>query len=460
MRTSRLALLAVLSLLGLSPWALGQDSHYWTNQYGSRATLLGGAVIGSVLDLSGTYYNPGGMSLIEAPQKIMAASVLRYPRVTLAGTQPGSVPLNSYNLGPAPILLAGTIRIRGLHDHWFGYSYVARQSFKLGLSTSAAGTADVLPAYAGLEDYVTQFRLDEKLSEAWFGLTWSYKVSKHVGIGVTQYIAYRTHQANVQELAEAQNDGHSLGTALGTRQYYYYHVRAIWKVGLACDFQTLTLGLTLTSPSLAIAGRGASGVNSSLAGLDMTGDKVADDYLAANYQDHLPVTYATPFSLAAGVTFKIQKVRLYGSAEWFAGVRPYTVIDAVPFAAQSTGEVLSTDVTQELESVLNWGVGVEWFYSSRFKGYASFTTDLSAKKPGTETNLALTDWDIVHLVTGGEFLIKKSSLTVGAGVSFGGREVGEHPDILTRSGLGAVWDPFANLRFRYVCYKLIVGFAI
>jgi hypothetical protein len=460
MRFPRIAPLVVLSLLVLASWAAGQDSHYWTNQYGSRATLLGGAVIGSVLDLSGTYYNPGGMSLIEKPQTIMAANVLRYPRVTLAGAERGSVPLNRYSPGPAPILLAGTIRLHGLRHHWFGYSYVARQSVKLGLSSSLAGTADILPASAGPEDYVTQFKLDEKLSETWLGLTWSYRISSHVGIGVTQYLAYRTQQGFVQELAEVLNEGLSLGAALGSRQYSFYHFRMLWKIGLACDFKAFTWGLTLTTPSLAIGGRGTTGVDSSLSGLAAAGDPGADDYLAANYQRFLPVTYGTPFSLAAGVTFKIRKVRLYGSAEWFGGVRPYTVVDAAPFAAQSTGEVLSLDVTQELSPVLNWGVGVEWFYSSRFKGYASFTTDFSAKKPGTKTNLALTDWDILHLVTGGEFMIKKSSFTVGVGVSFGGREVGMHPDVLTRSGLASIWDPFANLRFRYACYKLILGFAI
>jgi hypothetical protein len=460
MRISRIVLLAALSLVGLSSLLFGQDSHYWTNQYGSRATLLGGAVIGSVLDLSGTYYNPGGMSLMDKPQTIMAANVLRYPRLTLTGTSPDSVPLNRSSSGPAPILLAGTIRFRGLRHHWFGYSYLARQSVKLGLSTSATGTADVLPGLPGPENYVTQFKLDESLFENWFGLTWSYKVSKHVGVGVTQYLVSRSQKASVQELAEAWSQGQSLAIVLGSRQYSYYHLRLLWKIGLACDFQNLTLGLTLTSPGLAIGGRGTTGVNSSLSGMVMTGYGAPDDYVASNYQHTLPVTFSSPFSLAAGVTFKIEKVRLYGSAEWFAGVRPYTVVDAAPFAAQSTGEILSTDITQELEPVLNWGVGIEWFYSSRFKGYASFTTDLSAKKPGTLTNIALTDWDILHLVTGCEFFIKKSSFTFGAGVSFGGREVGEHPDILTRSGLGAVWDPFAALKFRYVCYKLIFGFAI
>ncbi|HMA54311.1 MAG TPA: hypothetical protein VKT17_07600, partial [Acidobacteriota bacterium] len=363
MRTPRAALAVVVSSLFLAPLAWSQDSHYWTNQYGSRATLLGGAVIGSVLDLSGTYYNPGGMSLVEKPHTLLAANVFQYPRVSLARAVPGSIDLNRFTPGPAPVLLAGTVRVRGLRNHWFGYSYVARQSVKLGISSTAAGVRDVLPDLPGAEDYVTQFRFDEQLSENWFGLTWSYRLSKHMGVGVTQYVAYRSHRAITQELVEARSQVNRLAVAIGERQYSYYHFRALWKIGLACDFQAITLGLTLTSPSLALGGTGSTGVDSTMAGLDMNGDGIADDFLAADYRRRVPVTYETPFSLAAGITFKIQKVRLYWSTEWFARVRPYAVVDAAPFVAQTTGEILSTDVTQELAAVLNWGVGLEWSYS-------------------------------------------------------------------------------------------------
>ncbi len=41
---------------------IAQDSHYWTLQYGPRSSLLGGAVIGAVDDVSATFYNPGALS--------------------------------------------------------------------------------------------------------------------------------------------------------------------------------------------------------------------------------------------------------------------------------------------------------------------------------------------------------------------------------------------------------------
>ncbi len=460
MRTPRAALLAAVSCLALALPALSQDSHYWTHQYGTRATLLGGAVIGSVLDLSGTYYNPGGVSLIEKPDTLLAAKVFQLPRVTLAGGDAQAVSLNMREPGPAPALIAGTLRLRGLPKHWFGYSYLSRQQVRLGVSVSSTGVRDILPDVPGGEDYVTQFRVDERVNEHWFGLTWSYRVSANLGIGVTQYLAVRQHRAQVQELVEALDEQTGLAMALGSRQYGYMHFRTLWKIGLACDLERVTLGLTATTPGLALGGSGLTGVNASLVALDMDGDGDGDDFLAADYQDGLAAAYRTPFSLAAGVTFKIQKVRLYGSAEWFAGVKPYTVLDAAGFPAQSTGEPLSSDVTQELAPVLNAGLGLEWFYSARFKGYASFTTDYSAREPGTATNLSITDWDIHHLAVGAEFFVRKWALTAGLGFSFGDREIGTRPDILDRVGAEDMWDPFDSLKFRYAAYRLVVGFAI
>ena len=77
-------LLLLLSFVFFGPAPLkAQDANYWTHQYGTRATLLGGVVVGSALDLSGTYYNPGVLGLIEDPDSFIAAKVFQYPRITL-----------------------------------------------------------------------------------------------------------------------------------------------------------------------------------------------------------------------------------------------------------------------------------------------------------------------------------------------------------------------------------------
>ena len=67
--STRRAIMGCAVLVGLflcvTSIAVAQDSHYWTNQYGTRAQLLGGLVVGSFVDLSSTYYNPGTMALVS-----------------------------------------------------------------------------------------------------------------------------------------------------------------------------------------------------------------------------------------------------------------------------------------------------------------------------------------------------------------------------------------------------------
>ncbi len=74
----------LLAALFLTPASLfAQDSHYWTFQYGPRSSLLGGAVIGSVDDVSATYYNPGALSLVSSLAFAVSANVFEISGVAL-----------------------------------------------------------------------------------------------------------------------------------------------------------------------------------------------------------------------------------------------------------------------------------------------------------------------------------------------------------------------------------------
>ncbi len=68
----------VAVLLFTASQSAAQDAHYWTLTYGPRSSLLGGAVIGSVDDISGTYYNPGAMALSENLAFAVSTSVFEF----------------------------------------------------------------------------------------------------------------------------------------------------------------------------------------------------------------------------------------------------------------------------------------------------------------------------------------------------------------------------------------------
>ncbi len=450
---------SVVFLFFLFLRASAQDTHYWTHQYGTRSTLLGGLVIGSVLDLSGTYYNPGGLSLIDKPETILAAKVFQYPSITLRGLAGGDVDVNSSNLSPSPSLVAGTVNFKWLGNHWLGYSVLNRQEVKLGLSGSVIDSSDVIPDSPGPEEIATDFRLNEDLSEPWWGITWSYKVNKRIGIGISQYLIFRSHRVNLQTLSEALTSDGELAMTIYKWDYKYSSYRILWKLGLAFDFDRITLGLTLTPPSLKLYGRGSSGINITVVRQDMDGDGTNDNYLATDFKDGLDCNYHTPLSVGMGLTFKFKNLRLYGSAEWFDRVDRYDVLDGEYFAALSSSDTLPNKVTHELDSVLNFGIGIECTFRKNLKTYSSFTTDFSARTPGTDTNLSITDWNIYHFMSGTTFKIKSYSFTLGLGYAFGSRRTMRVPNPISEEIQERLIGSISGYEFNYSSIKFLIGFA-
>jgi hypothetical protein len=440
--------------------ASAQDSHYWTNQYGTRANLLGGAVVGSVLDLSGTFYNPGGLSLIEEPETLLAAKVFEYYRISLEDFAGSSDRFYSPKFGPSPALIAGALRFHGLGRSWIGYSVLTRQSVLLRLRGASTGIGDFVPTVPGPEQTAADFRLYEQLTETWFGLTWAYKIKDSLGFGITQCLTYRTHRADVQATNQALTGAGDLILATGSRRYQYNNIRILWKLGLAFDVRGITMGLTVTTPSLKLLGRGTSSLNASTVGGELLGDGEMGDYMAFDVQEGIPADFRTPLSVAFGTTLKLAVVQLYGTAEWFAPIGVYTVMKGADFIAQSSGETHANEVTHEAHSVLNFGVGAECGASEKLKFYASFTTDYSARAPGTATNLSLTDWDIHHVMGGATFTIKRSAVTIGIGYAFGRKRTNDRTEYFSHTGADLLGlDHFSIGKFRYSNLKLVAGFS-
>ena len=79
-------IVGVALLLGLlAGTANAQDSHYWTTQYGTRGQLLGGAVVGSIGDLSSTFYNPGALALSKDPKLVLSTDAFEVQRIQFRG---------------------------------------------------------------------------------------------------------------------------------------------------------------------------------------------------------------------------------------------------------------------------------------------------------------------------------------------------------------------------------------
>ena len=84
-----------------------------------------------------------------------------------------------------------------------------------------------------------------------------------------------------------------------------------------------------------------------------------------------------------------------------------------PFIGQSTGNTLHNDVTIELKSVLNYGLGYEFTVSEKVLVIGSFFVDKNANKSFSLFDIFDVDMNIYHLTTGANIFIGKVLLTAG-----------------------------------------------
>ncbi len=398
-----------------------QDTHYWTQQYGTRAQLLGGAVVGSFLDLSATFYNPGTIALMENPDVLLSANAFELVDIKVDGESDAIEPLSNTRFGPAPSLFTGLFPSSWLRGQ-LAYSALTRQEFKVRLNRSVAGEG-MIAEYPDSVDYSAEFYSDQDMGENWFGATWSNKISPTVGFGGTMYVAYRGQRTRIQKTINAVADnGYGMGLDF-TDAFSYSHFRLVWKFGLAWDDDPVTLGVAITTPSVGLFGWGDAYFNRSIIGMDVDGDGQPDSRLLADSQQDLEPDYRSPFSIAAGGSYRWGHTSLHVSAEWFNSVDHYDVLNVEPIPTDIPGVSIKNRVSQELTSVFNMAFGVQHVFNKTLTGYLSFLTDRSAAVPSPSTQTSVTEWDLYHVSTGAAFIIAGLDLTAGVQYARGASDV-------------------------------------
>ena len=424
--------------------AQAQDTNYWANQYGTRAELLGGTVTGALLDLSATYYNPGALAFADQNSLILTTDSVEAQDFAEEDSAPEGLQVSAQRIRPAPSLFAAQFSPRD-SDHKFALSTVTR--YNLDFRTTARGST---PADPGGGSPFPATSLDAaseiRLGEGWFGISWAHLFGERVGVGATTYLAFRSHfgrgETTRQDI-QAPDQGSSLHMV---DEFRYSHVRLFWKLGFAVDLEPLVVGLTFTSPSIGLYGRGERLINN---GLTVTNPGGATNELVASSQRDLESTYKSAPAVSVGASYAFGNTRLYGTVEWFAGLKRYTVIDGQDFTGQTTGETESIDLHHALSSVFNWGLGLEHRFGDRWTSYAAFSTDRSNASADTDPGLTFSSWDLHHVTGGAAITIGQVDLTLGASYGWGQDEIPSNVPVI---------EPDAVTELTYRRLKLLFGF--
>jgi hypothetical protein len=338
-------LAAGLVLLFARP-VLAQDAHYWNNQYGTRAQLLGGLVVGSFVDLSATFYNPGAVAAVDQPRLLLGTNAWEVVDITGERITGADVDASSTRLRTAPSMFAISLPIKGLGKNEFTFSTLTRYNFDLEAEASQITSREDLESGKEQTARAAELISDIQLSESWFGLSWAYPVHERIGIGATTYLAVRSQRSRNSATDSRVNPTGEGSTTIFTDELDYSQLRLLWKLGVAVDLTPLTLGLTITTPGVQLSGSGLSFVERSVNNVvpEGGGDPVTE--LIANRQDDRPANYESPLSVAGGAAYRVNRTSFYVTMEWFDSVDDYRVVEAADFVGQTTGDTISLDLTQ------------------------------------------------------------------------------------------------------------------
>ena len=416
MRPTALALVLAAGLAGLfAATANAQDANYWSTAFGTRSQLLGGVVVGSPGDISSTYYNPGAFALSGAAELLLAGSAYQYQRVAVDdGSGPGKT-LVSASFVTVPSLFAGEIPILK-HDR-LAYAFLTRGSMDMEMnSRRTSGIQSIVPipnaTFAAGEVQVRQ-----QFTEGWYGLTWAHKLSPSLGFGVSPFVVVRSQRTRAALLLEGRDAADQQAVLSQSREFDYMHWSVLARFGLSGVRDSLTYGATLTTPNVGLLGGGATNYNNTL--LDQTG--AIGNVMGANYTEDLKAKHRTPVGAGAGASYGFGGTRVHAAIDWNAEVSRYTVLESPDFVVSkpSGDSTVKVVITDRMDAVFNWGVGLEHRFSPKLIGFASYHTDLSGRKQGETPSASVTAWDLNDVAAGVTWHVLRSDFALGLAAAFG-----------------------------------------
>jgi hypothetical protein len=436
----KVALSACFLLLSLSANpTLAQDAHYWNLDYGPKASLLGGAVIGSVNDVSATFYNPGALSRAENLKLAVSTNVLESTRVSVVDGGGEGVDLGSSRTGLRPTMVGGTLTDSLGPGGVLSYSLLNRVKSDSELRASIVALPGEVPDDFDVYSLAGVYRLETNINDTWAGLTYSVPLGARLGLGITVYGTVRNQRRRVEETLNILSSPQTGSTSVRIFNVSTTTMGALAKAGVYFESERFTAGMTLTTPALQVYGKGEIGSGNSFTS--------SDSLLSfAGEQQGLDANHKYPLAIGAGVGIQFGKARLHGSTEWFEAINRYDVVAGEPITAiVPPGETITQVLPQELSTVLNWAVGIEYSAQPGLTLFASFAENNSGLSEDTQGPvMSLMTLDIKTAVAGLEMDVGPAMITLGIGYGRGQAPTGE----LSRL-VGAIDDDFeATQRYR------------
>ena len=429
--------LSTLFLICLGSYGWSQDYHHWSEHFGARASLLGGAATAGLGDNATTYYNAAAMAFVEHPSISISVSAYRIRMLKLENALGEGLDLKESSFSTMPNLIAGITTFEKHPKIRLGYAILTRRSFNSKFDYLGETNEELLSQFAGLERRVSAYNLHHSLMEYSAGFGISYQVSKGFAIGLSHFGIYRdvkyVRSYSVSILPQ-DFSGLEVYEVSNVHSFNYYNVKGVFKPSIALSVENFKFGLAFTTPSFNMFGKAKAYRRISYINLKDILPTIDYDVQVVDRVEDIKVMHKEFGSLAIGVSWKLgKKSWLHVTNETYFGGKEYYIFnsDEKPsvFPDAFTDDQLEDgllggqnflSLTEQTEARTNMGIGFEGPIAKTWDIYLGARTDFlynenNVNRYESETiQIEASLWNLYHFSIGFVHLTKKNKrYTVG-----------------------------------------------
>ncbi len=383
------------ALLPVTLPASAQSFNYWTRNFNEESSLVSGAVVGGGAGPSAIYYNPAVIGEKSNSQFSIHASLFSMNQYNIRNALGNGVDLSSTQFIVEPRFISYMMRP---HHRWtVEFAFLNNENYRLDLNTSLDMQVDVLRHLPGEERYYARFRYTDRYRDDWVGAGFSYRINAYWKAGMSMMVPIRSLDYNYLVDLSAMPLSDTILTGEGPVPYYsaryeemdYIHLnnyRLLWKGGLLYHRGRVGWGLSVTTPSVNVYADGKRVARRQSRSNIMAPDTAVmlpdQDLVDYKEKKDVKVDLRTPWSVALGGTFQLparRKQMLYLTAEYFASLKPYRVVEAEELRSSLQGREWLTFVSGG-RAILNVAAGYNVYLRENLQLMGGFRTDFNARK--------------------------------------------------------------------------------
>lgn len=353
------------SFLGYS-----QQGNYNFNNFGNRSILLTGNVTGSVSDLGLTYYNPAFLTSVKNVGFSLNAKAYQLVNLRLKNVLNANNQLDNSNFNGASTMAGGVFNLFGTR---FAYSYLTKSNYNYNLNYGSFYLNDnILTVFPDAETHYANIGLKSKVKDDWSGLTWAYKINDKFSLGISAFASIYNYSGGSDLNHTVESTGNDVAFYQNIISFSQKSYGLFIKVGAHYKLEKIDLGLNVNLPYLEVYDKATYNYSEVIAGVSST----YNNFVINNF-DNLSGRRKEPLGISLGAGIPIKKNKLSLNVSYVSGLANYERL-TIPGIDKGNGELTPVYFNEERRPVFNFGFGLEFYLSEKFKGYGGFSTDYSA----------------------------------------------------------------------------------